>query len=313
MKNIITIVLLFIVQITNAQRYDLTQTVVPFVPLSNPSTLVLPQNWDDDQSLIVLPFNYSFFGSVPTDSIYVFTNASFTNVDFNADSLPSKTLVLFGSGYDLVQKPITTVKYKIEGEAPNRKLTVQYLNAGFYNIAADSGNINIQNTIWENGCFSTHIGSAYSINNNAPFDDGIFAIYAYGLDSICYGLPEGTALNYAEGLGNQSLNDGSAYTNIYPGDNNLIEFCPRITLSTNNEVKQSFSVYPNPANERMQLIGIDNKCSIVFYDITGKIAMQVNQIQSSEQVDVSKLNAGIYLLKLIAQNGKVETLKFIKN
>jgi hypothetical protein len=234
-------------------------------------------------------------------------------LDFNVKSLPGNTIILFGGSYDLVQKPTTTVKYKIEGVAPNRKFTVEYLNAGFYGEAPDSGNINIQNSISEDGCFSIHLGSASLPSSSTAFTDGLLGIYSIGKDSICYGTAEGSVLNYAEGLGDASLNNGDAYLTDYPGENKLFEFCPRNTTSTKKIVAQSFSVFPNPANDRIQLLGLKNNSSLVFYDITGKIAMQVNKVQATEQVDIAELKAGMYLLKSVASDGSIETLKFIKN
>jgi len=312
MKNIFAIVLLLIAQFSNAQRYDLTQSNLPFTPLTNATTLELPQDWDDDQALIVLPFTYSFYGSAPSDSIFVQTNAAFTNLDFNVKSLPGNTIILFGGSYDLVQKPATTVKYKIEGVAPNRKFTVEYLNAGFYGEAPDSGNINIQNSVSEDGCFSIHLGSASLPSSSTAFTDGLLGIYSIGKDSICYGTAEGDVLNYAEGLGDASLNSGDAFLTDYPGENKFFEFCPRNTTSTKKIVEQLFSVFPNPSMDRIQLLGLKNNSLLVFYDITGKIALQVNKVQASEQVDISELKAGMYLLKSVASDGSIETLKFIK-
>jgi len=73
-----------------------------------------------------------------------------------------------------------------------------------------------------------------------------------------------------------------------------------------------FSVFPNPSMDRIQLLGLKNNSLLVFYDITGKIALQVNKVQASEQVDISELKAGMYLLKSVASDGSIETLKFIK-
>lgn len=313
MKNIITIVLLLIAQLSIAQRYDLTQSNLPFTPLTNATTLDLPQDWDDDQVLIVLPFTYSFYGSTPSDSIYVQSNAAFTNLDFNLKVLSDNTIVLFGGSYDLVQKPTTTVSYKIEGVAPNRKFTVEYLNAGFYGESPDSGNINIQNSVSEDGCFSIHLGSASLPSSSTAFTDGLLGIYSIGKDSICYGTAEGSVLNYAEGLGDASLNNGDPYLTDYPGENKLFEFCPRNTTSLNKIGEQMFSVFPNPANERIQLLGLENNTSLLFYDVTGKLVMQVNKVQAAEQVDISELKAGMYLVKSLASDGSMETLKFIKN
>ena len=58
---------------------------------------------------------------------------------------------------------------------------------------------------------------------------------------------------------------------------------------------------------------INSKREIVNYTIYDLNGRRMNDLQSSSnKIDVSKLNPGIYFLKLTAKNKQAHTLKFIK-
>lgn len=272
----------------------------------------MPNNWDDEQVLLTLPFSYRFYGSTPTNLVYVVSNAVFTDRDVYLPTPPQNFLVLIGGNYDLIQKENTTVSYKIEGEAPNRKLTVEYLNAGFYGIVPENGNINIQNTITEQGCFSIHLGNATATNPQFTFAEAIFGIYSSTLDSICFASQEGSSLIYADGLGEATLDSDIPLVNFYPGENKLIEFCPRSALSINKIENNAFSVFPNPSHSFIQFNEIKNNSVVNFYDFTGKLVKQLTQVNALEQVNISDLTPGIYLLKSISKDGNTQTLTLSK-
>lgn len=311
MKSIFTIIAAILLQVSFAQRYDLTQANLPFTPLTDATTLTLPQDWDDEEVTFNLPFSYSFYGTPASNLLYITTNAAFANASLDIPEPPSNTLILFGGAYDLIQKPNTTVKYKIEGTAPNRKFTVEFLNAGLFDVAPENGNINIQNTISENGCFSIHLGEASSTDEFA-LSSAIFGIYAVGKDSIAFGQAEGTSLVYTESKAAVVFDNESVYVDVYPGANKFFEFCPITTVSTAKVEEKSFSVYPNPAIHSIQFDAIKNNSMITFYDYTGKMVKQLNQVNAQEQIDVTDLISGIYLLKLTSKDGSVQTITLSK-
>jgi hypothetical protein len=75
----------------------------------------------------------------------------------------------------------------------------------------------------------------------------------------------------------------------------------------------SFTIYPNPANDVLN-IQLNNEMTgdidYEIYDIAGKKVMN-NQILNNS-IDVSKLQGGMYFLRLV-QNNQFITKKFIKN
>lgn len=85
------------------------------------------------------------------------------------------------------------------------------------------------------------------------------------------------------------------------------------TLSTNNFNKEKFSVYPNPADKGVVHIVYSNKSNfgivnVAIFDILGK--QVISQVVSDNRIDLSNLNAGVYLMRA-TQNEGVTTKKLI--
>lgn len=74
---------------------------------------------------------------------------------------------------------------------------------------------------------------------------------------------------------------------------------------------QGFTVYPNPVKDGYLTINSANAISksIEIYDILGKQVLSTS-IQNNERVNVSNLNAGIYILR-VEEAGKLATSKLI--
>jgi len=65
---------------------------------------------------------------------------------------------------------------------------------------------------------------------------------------------------------------------------------------------ESFSVYPNPAFDDVVYVTTDiaGPKDIAIYDVFGKMVFR--QTLNSARLDISKLDPGVYLLKLTAGN-----------
>jgi hypothetical protein len=62
------------------------------------------------------------------------------------------------------------------------------------------------------------------------------------------------------------------------------------------EMEASFSLYPNPANDRVTISGWDTNASVTITDISGRIVRQ-EQLRSN-QIDTAMLTEGIYVVTL---------------
>lgn len=84
----------------------------------------------------------------------------------------------------------------------------------------------------------------------------------------------------------------------------------RNTLSTNNFEENKLIVYPNPVSETLHISTANALRSVIIYDLFGKELYASEQ--SSNQIDVSAYQAGIYILKVKTNRGDF-TQKIIIN
>lgn len=84
------------------------------------------------------------------------------------------------------------------------------------------------------------------------------------------------------------------------------------TLGTNDFFKNNFAIYPNPANDVINITNLNNTevISTSISDINGRIVKQINSALAT--ISVSDLNSGVYFLKINTLEGS-GTIKIIKN
>lgn len=83
-----------------------------------------------------------------------------------------------------------------------------------------------------------------------------------------------------------------------------------VTLSVENNQFETFSVFPNPAQDVVYIKGNVEVKSIIMYDITGKKVLSNTNLVNGT-LDVSSLNTGLYLLKVEDVKGLVSTKKLV--
>jgi hypothetical protein len=114
---------------------------------------------------------------------------------------------------------------------------------------------------------------------------------------------------------------GTYYVRVY-GYNNANNatncYTLRVALGTATRgeeliTRQSIQAYPNPAsnNVMIQLDGLDSKADISVFDVYGKMVLQQTTTRNLTSVDISKLSAGIYLIKVKSSKSE-STLKIVK-
>ena len=79
------------------------------------------------------------------------------------------------------------------------------------------------------------------------------------------------------------------------------------------ELTSSFNIYPNPVENELFIETEMNVGEIAIYDVYGRQTMcqQVNATTSQQVVDVADLKAGVYFVKIVADNGEV-VKRFVK-
>ena len=80
------------------------------------------------------------------------------------------------------------------------------------------------------------------------------------------------------------------------------------------EEKTGVQIFPNPANDILNIQSSETTIikSIGIYNNLGQLIMDVDKPNENKALNVSKLNAGNYLIKIDTEKG-TNTLKFIKN
>ncbi|HCY42776.1 MAG TPA: hypothetical protein DHV48_15740 [Prolixibacteraceae bacterium] len=76
--------------------------------------------------------------------------------------------------------------------------------------------------------------------------------------------------------------------------------------------KSGMRIFPNPVNGRLNLEMYENASEIELYDMTGKVIFTRKVKSAGETIDVSAVEAGAYILKVVAENGDSYSSKFIK-
>lgn len=96
------------------------------------------------------------------------------------------------------------------------------------------------------------------------------------------------------------------------GEFRLIEFhysdFLNSSLNVHSEEMEKWSLFPNPANEIIKVLGSKESQSYEVYDMTGKKCIEGIIGIENAQIEIGILQSGVYILKI----GK-ETFKFIKN
>lgn len=78
-----------------------------------------------------------------------------------------------------------------------------------------------------------------------------------------------------------------------------------------NEVS-TFSVYPNPAGNRVTIAGLEGAHTLQVRDMTGRIIRTIDMNATSTTLDISDLHSGMYLLHATDAMGYTTTQRFIK-
>ena len=83
-------------------------------------------------------------------------------------------------------------------------------------------------------------------------------------------------------------------------------------LANDNFEKTNFSIYPNPANDKIFIQNNDDSSveNVAVFDISGKKILEQNNNFTS--INIQNLETGIYFLQIKSDN-KTSQIKFIKN
>jgi hypothetical protein len=126
--------------------------------------------------------------------------------------------------------------------------------------------------------------------------------------------------NNVNSISNYQYNDVNA-VNLYRNNGKLfyrLKMIDKDRTATYSKIarvdfdkKYTVSVYPNPADDRLNLDGVQNYRNIRIMDVSGKTVIEKNSLKTFETINISKLQKGIYIIKLTGDDD-VQSIKFLK-
>ncbi len=77
------------------------------------------------------------------------------------------------------------------------------------------------------------------------------------------------------------------------------------------ETSSDLSVYPIPANDILYVSGLKEECLVQVLDIQGKVVLSTQLNNSTEGINISQLESGVFFLRVFEQEAPT-TIRFIK-
>jgi hypothetical protein len=116
-------------------------------------------------------------------------------------------------------------------------------------------------------------------------------------------------------LANQYMfyNVGSGWNNsIYPGAWMIrpIVSMEEVILSSVNETRNNFLIYPNPAKEELTIISSTANNLISIYNLQGILVKQLYVSEAESKINITDLATGMYVIE-VNNNGNSNFQKFI--
>ncbi len=84
------------------------------------------------------------------------------------------------------------------------------------------------------------------------------------------------------------------------------------TASINEELAESFNMYPNPSTRVLNIDGLDNVNKIEVYNAVGQRVHVENNVSNSVQIATSGLKNGLYFVNFYNDRKVIATQKFLK-
>ncbi|MBM78924.1 MAG: lysyl endopeptidase [Crocinitomicaceae bacterium] len=161
--------------------------------------------------------------------------------------------------------------------------------------------------------------NGYSIIENICLADGC---YEFNItDSYGDGM-SGAQYNSCDNNGDYNISNQWGTVNFVNmvannadfGSGTSHDFCLTNTSINNSEIFSAF-LYPNPANESLNISLINSSkpnCELIIYDINGqKVLNTIINPSSQNNINIKELNSGYYIVKLV-EGQSLTWLRFIK-
>ena len=170
-------------------------------------------------------------------------------------------------------------------------------NSGIINATNISGIIAYAD--YEN--VTTYVNNCYYINTIESIND--------------YGIPKSESEMKTQEFVDVLNDGGDVYAMDLLHANGGFPIFSRYTGIGENESMENITVYPNPANDHIQIILSDDSSlqSVEIYTIDGRLVVETFPETSYQTtIDISGLHSGMYIMKLRMADGKEFSEKIVK-
>ena len=152
-------------------------------------------------------------------------------------------------------------------------------------------------------------GSSNVVNPEASTSTGYRKIPALGnvdqkADGYTLNLPAGTYYWSVQAIDNEFA--GGAWA-----EEKTFTIQDTITKIQNTTLNNNTKFYPNPAKDHLTIIRVkDEQCLVTITDLNGKVVLKRQIYENEEQINISDLSSGLYLVKL-QTNIEIRVLKLV--
>ena len=310
MKKTILSLLLLSAGLSYGQNfYNFTTSQSAYTDLAAPTSINNGEVWDyDDFGPFTIPFSFAINGQAVNR--FVFSDDNFLFLTPNAD-LEEETGLFYSylSGAFIQDRTYSTtsssgINYKTEGEAGNRILKLEVKNAGledarYMGFSEDHFYLNFQIWLYENNNVIEYRYGNHNITNPSIIDD----LVQVGFDSDDFGgVLTGSATQPVYQEFNFNTNppddDFEPTLNAYPGSGTVYRFAPAATAGIKTFSKNAFTLYPNPAEAKLNVTKTEGTANYEVYSILGSKVLSGTIDTANTTINVANLDKGVYLVKI---------------
>ena len=286
-----------------SQNYSFSKFNSSYSNLTNPTNLTQSMVWDDPEFYIEIPFSFEVNG-VGYDSLAIGDLGTTVYFGYSSGSqmqtIYPTTIDVIDRGYDLGVSQ-SSINYLVDGSIGSRVLKIEWRNVGSYGEQG-SGSFNnfINYQLWlhENGnVIEVRFGNSYVVDPNVFYEGetgagvGILQNNPYTIHWL------------SGGAVSPQMTDSIAHLLGTPLSGQVFQFTPTAAAGVDEVVTDDVTLYPSICHDYLYLestIEIDN---VLFYSLSGIKVKEITGLLSN-QIDISKLAKGVYLVVVETKQGR---------
>jgi len=183
---------------------------------------------------------------------------------------------------------------------------INYINSALHTTCCNGGNPNQGGTIASDLANQFHVYSMNWSPNQITFLLDSVAFYTYNpinKDASTWPFFEDQFILLNVAMGGLAGNIDPGFTESAM----LIDYvkvyqASGLSFEDEPSLNKTLKVYPNPSNDEIHISSNVSLNSIALYDILGKLILR--KVKDTNSIDVSNLNAGVYILVMHSENEK---------